>query len=451
MIFPLPTSRGTIERPGGWRRRVAVGSCLLLLAVAGGGGAVAWWGLAMPEPPATVLTDADPRISRALNEARAAVRRSPRSAQAWGELGMTFAANDCAQDACTCFAQAERLDPKDPRWPYLRGLQLASRDLNAAVGEYERGAALAPATVPGPRLRLGEALLTLGRTEDAEVQFREIITQDSGNANALLDLARVAQLRGDGAKALAYLDNAVGNPHVRKAALVLRAQISQSLGRGAEALRALQEAGQAPDDEPWPDLYRAELEQHRTGMQAAVARAVHLRDAGQVDQALALLRDTVEAYPDAAYAWTTLGRTHVGLGDYPRAEAAFRRAVQAAPDLGEARFYLGVAAFAQGKYGPAAECFRMAGELEPQHPLARYNLGQALLRQGDRAGAIDAFRAALRYRPELAEAHRALGALLAEAGGREEALAQLRQAVDLDPADAEAKRLLEQVQRESRR
>ena len=52
-------------------------------------------------------------IVAALAQARAAVQESPRSAAAWGRLGMVLAAHDFRAEANACLAQAERLDPLD--------------------------------------------------------------------------------------------------------------------------------------------------------------------------------------------------------------------------------------------------------------------------------------------------------------------------------------------------
>ena len=47
--------------------------------------------------------------------------------QAWGTLGQAFRANLMEEESLLCFAEAERLDPSNPRWPYYRGGTLMER------------------------------------------------------------------------------------------------------------------------------------------------------------------------------------------------------------------------------------------------------------------------------------------------------------------------------------
>src|SRR5262249_39712413 len=93
--------------------------------------ALGWflWGWATaPAPPAVSLAGADPAVARAIEAARRAVWWKPRSAAAWGRLGQLLRAHGAVPESNRCFAQAERLDPGDPRWPYLQGTGLQSDD-----------------------------------------------------------------------------------------------------------------------------------------------------------------------------------------------------------------------------------------------------------------------------------------------------------------------------------
>jgi HemY protein len=409
-------------------------------------GYLAWRRAAVPQPPAVDLAGADPALARAVGKARQAVLASPREAAPWGRLGMLLSAHEYGPEARACFAEAERLDPAEPRWPYFHALALEGVDPAAALPYLRRAADRAGAGPDTPRLRLAEALLGQGRLDEAAEQFRQALARDPDNARAHLGLARVAQARGDGEDALAHVNRAAAGPSSRKAALLLRAEVCHALGRPGDADRDRRRAADLPDDPPWPDPYAAELEQLRGGVAPTLARASRLFDAGQRAEALALVQRAVDEHPDSIDAWLTLASAQRQLGDLPAAEEALREVVRLDPGLAKGQFLLGAALFAQHKYGPAAECFRKASELEPQHALAHYNLGQCRLRQGDRAGAAEAFRAAVRYKPEMAAAHRALGELLAQDGRRQEALAHLRNAVDLDPADGDARKLLEEVQ-----
>src|SRR5947208_1564349 len=68
-----------------------------------GFGAYAWYARRGPEPPGIALQGIDPAVAAAVEDARAAVRRSPRSADAWGTLGMTLQAHQFLAEAEVCF------------------------------------------------------------------------------------------------------------------------------------------------------------------------------------------------------------------------------------------------------------------------------------------------------------------------------------------------------------
>src|SRR5437762_728489 len=81
-----------------------------------------WWSRRAnpPVPPMVDLTGVDPAVCRAVEAARTAVLQSPKSADAWGKLGMVLMCHGLPVEASkACLVQAERLDPRQPRWPYL--------------------------------------------------------------------------------------------------------------------------------------------------------------------------------------------------------------------------------------------------------------------------------------------------------------------------------------------
>src|SRR5262249_61451661 len=99
--------------------------------------------------------------------ARAAVRRAPQSAAAWGRLGMLLAAHGFYPESVACFAQAQQLDPGEVRWPYFQGVALALTDPDAALPHLRRAVELAGPAADAPRLRLAEVLLGQGQAGEA--------------------------------------------------------------------------------------------------------------------------------------------------------------------------------------------------------------------------------------------------------------------------------------------
>src|SRR5438105_2124637 len=131
--LPHSSSRPRLGRVVVWGAAVALGSaaavlCVVVFTRAG------WQhrdraerspAIAAPAPPMIDATGLDPAVARVVKEAQEAVRQDPASAGAWGKLGMVLAAHGLATGVSgLCFAEAERLDRNDPRWPYLRAVLL---------------------------------------------------------------------------------------------------------------------------------------------------------------------------------------------------------------------------------------------------------------------------------------------------------------------------------------
>jgi tetratricopeptide (TPR) repeat protein len=436
--------------PRGRRLAAGIAAVLGVLVFAAGLGRYLWYGRSAPapNPPAVVLAGRDPEVVAVVERATATVRESPRSAAAWGRLGMVLQAHDYLADARACFVEAQRLDPRDARWPYYLGMNLSSLgEPDAALPELRRAAELCGEDLAIARLRLAELLLQQGHTDEAAEQFRQVLRQDPGHPRAHLGLARVARARGDFPESLAHLAHSRSSPFARKGSAELLAEVHQRLGDRAAADRELHEAAGLTEDRAWPDPFRQEIERLKRGRQEYIARLKPLLARGREVEALALLQERVREDPDSEWAWQWLGQQLLQAKQFAAAERALREAARLRPDSAETLFNLGVALYRQDNTREAADCFRRAAALKPDHALAHFNLGQCLRKQGNRADAIEAFRAAVRWKPTFGDAHTKLGDLLLQDGHHAEALIHVQDALRLNPEDAQARKLLEQMLR----
>jgi tetratricopeptide (TPR) repeat protein len=411
-----------------------------------------WWSRAAKAavPPVVDLTGVDPAVCRAVESARAAILQSPDSADAWGKLGMVLMSHGLPVEASrACLAQAERLEPRQPRWPYLQAVLVITANPDAAIPKLQRAVDLCDCDPDAPRLQLGEVLLDRGRFDQAADQFHRIIQKQPNNARASLDLGRLAYEKGDLSKSISYLEQCLSSEYTRRAANLLMAQVHERLGNKSAAEQAVRQAADLPKDTAWPDRFQDDVDRHQVGKQVMLARADRLIHQAHYPDALRLLQRTVQDYPDSAWAWVMTGRAHLGSNNLPAAERALREATKLGPDVPEAHYFLGVALILQKQYPASADCFRKATELRPDFPLAYYNLGHSLKEQGDDAGAIAAFRTAINCKPDEGRAHFNLAKLLVKRGQKDEALVHLRHAVRLNPSDPAAKQLLEQVEKQA--
>jgi tetratricopeptide (TPR) repeat protein len=433
--------------PAGRKRLRWAGLVLLLL---GGLGAVAIVARARrpgPPPPVVDLGGADPAVAAAIEKARAGVEQGPNDAQAWGFLGMVLHAHEHVAEAAECFRQARRLDAREPRWAYYLGVSLALTDLEAALPCLREAVELWGEGEVAPRLRLAELLLAQGRDDEAEGLFRGVLRQAPHSALAHLGLARLAAQKNDSALALKHLEKCLADPDAQKPARALRAELFHRRGEGAAAERERRLVRSLPDPGSPFDPHLQEMADLQVGRVAAVARARRLFRQGQPGQAIALLQETVRAYPEAGSVWLDLGRAYLDLNDPRQAEPALRAALAREPGRVESSYYLGLALAGQGRIDEAAGHFRQAVRLRPDFVEAHLNLGKCLKHQGKRAEAIAQFRTALRYRPQEATAHVLLGEQLKQEGRTAEAREHLQRAASLDPDNAQARKLLESLPR----
>lgn len=422
------------------------GTALLVCAAALCALALAWsfWGwYSAPAPPAVSFAETDPAVVEAIEGARRTVWRSPRSAPAWGRLGQLLRAHNYLAESNVCFTQAERLDPGDPRWPYVQGLNLQRDDPEAAIRHLQRAVRLCGSVPDAPELCLAELYLQQGRLQEAQRHFEHVLKTDPLNARAHLGLGRLAYERGDPTESVAHLNRAAASRLTQKAAAVLLAQAYHQLGDASAASQARARATDLPNDPPWPDPYMEEIQSLTIGKQFRLARLQALQQQGRVAEVPPFAAKLEEDYPDV-YCLVE-GRQQMDKGNLEAAEQALRKATELAPDSVDAYFDLGTVLLRQKQYRAAGECFERVTKLVTNYGPAYQQLGYCWQMQGNRAEAIRAFQAAVHYMPENADAHRDLGSLLLEDGQAVEARTHLRQALQLQPGDDRAKQLLEEI------
>lgn len=245
-------------------------------------------------------------------------------------------------------------------------------------------------------------MLATGRNVDRAFYGLAIVADRRGEVNKAIRLyARVAagpravaaQLRayrlllGQGLAEFAAreLDEFIANsPENRVAATAGRAQILAELGRSGDAIALLNRATLA-----YPDR-----EEFR------YARAEVLERSGDVNRAIAELREVARTRPDDATAQNALGFTLAEHGiNLPEAETRIRSALAARPDSPAIRDSLGWVLYRRGRAGEALDWLKRAYANDPDPEIATH-LGEAQWTLGDRAGAEKTWREALERTPD---------------------------------------------------
>lgn len=351
--------------------------------------------LEIPRPNLSALQPAPRQKIETLQESLAASIASEGTdalevQEGFGFLGQMFHAFELLDAAEVCYRNAATLAPEDMRWAYYRGLVSNSRgDLETAVAQYELALQLGDESL-APMIRLGDALLELGRATEAEGYYQKALDSDPRSAAAKFGLGRVAALSGDSERAIELFE---------------------------EVLAQQPEASSV--HYPLAQAYRAQ------GDREAAARH------------LALQGDRRVSFPDPlASTVTSIGKSTAleVVADLARMSEGFSE-----------ESFLGfvLSQFAQVP-GSEEQLITMLERLEKseassdaQRARVAYAVGGLLVRRGRDEDAIPYFEQALSGAPDLRDAHVKLGNALARSERFEEALEQYEQALALDGDDSE--------------
>lgn len=394
--------------------------------------------------PTVDLTDMQPAARQRVESMRDGIlellaRDQPQAhdiGQVMGFYGQVLHALDRIDEAMEAYTQARALVPADPRWAYYLALARQGRgELEEAVTGYRTFLELAPQPLPAAHLRLGDALLQLGRLDEAQAAFRtagELATPETAaqiGGAAFYGLGRIAAERGENEVAAELLRRALA---LQPTATVIHyplAQAYRALER--EELARYHLSLQGDREISFPDPLGVVLVGVEKGVALEVARDLAAADdfsetdflgfvgaqignaaAGALEPMTGLIAESREAGTSPlvlARLQAALGSLQARAGDDEAATASFEAALAGDSSLVETRL----------------------------------RLGSSLARLGRFADALTSFDQVLAHRPAVSEATAAeariqRGSVRANLGQLDEARADLEAAVVADPANAEA-------------
>lgn len=395
--------------------------------------------------PDVDLTQTSREVAGAISSARSNVLAEPKSADAWGELGMWLLAHQYEHEANLCLEQAERLDPRDPRWPYLFALNLAVSHRERAVEELRRALKLRDHW-PVAHLRLGELLLAQEQFGAAKQELDIAVQQDANEPRACFNLSRWFLMRGDPETAMSWAIRAARLDSDVRSIHELLATIHQRLGQRGEAEQELQWAEQSTMQEfGWHDQLAAKVLALRkdVGNQLELAQAL-LHDR-RFEEAIQVLREGLHQSDRDVRLFVTLAQTLNQLQRSTEAGSLCQSALTRHPHSAELRFQRGVSEFQMGNVAKAERTFRETLQIKPDHALAHYNLGHVLLKLERPIEAEAEFETAAELRPLFVFSH--VNAARIQLKREELATAEkhLRWAASIAPEDSEVQELLKKL------
>jgi tetratricopeptide (TPR) repeat protein len=406
-------------------------------------------------------------VRKAVETVRQRVLDRPDAATAWGELGMTLFANQYEREGDQCLAEAARLAPTFPVWPYCRAvIALDREDFAAALPFLREALALASAgdgwsdLRPPIRARLAEVLLERQEYAEAERLFKQELARDPNDLRAAFGLGMIARARGDDREAADLFTSARRSPYARKKAAVQLAALA-GIRRDPAAAEHGREAAGLPDDPPWPDPVRAAIAERMVGHRRRVQEATLYEQANRFGDAAQVYLKELEVKPSVR-AYVGAGISLSRIGDYARGLPLLRKAVEFDPNSAEAHHALAMSLYARTKklwedspddpdlkrwLREMIEHARRATELQPDLALSYLFWGVGLKRLGEPDEAIAPLRRGVACEPGEIELQLALGEALLEARKPGEAETHLENARKLDPNDPRPVRALERLRK----
>ena len=210
--------------------------------------------------------------------------------------------------------------------------------------------------------RLGMALKSEGRLDDAVRELAASNALDPGSGSALYNIALIHLTQGHSKLALNEMVQAL--PRIKDAppqAYGEAARLAMQNGDQQSAERLLEQAAKLPGGESAAAIGRAEIKLMQHDAQGAAE----------------ILKDATAHYPQDSEAWALLARTQMSLGNYSEALIASERAVAYNPNSGWYRMLHAQLLDKAGRHDEAAVEYQRAVQVQPDDPVLRKIVAQA--------------------------------------------------------------------------
>jgi len=318
---------------------------------------------------------------------------------AYGELAMTYHAQDLVAPAAVAYENAHLLAPNDKRWPYLQGhLYNDASRVADAIHSFEAAHAI-DRNDPPTLQALGQVYLQQGEFDKAQALFERLSNDKNSRAAALAGLGKVALARHDYRVAVDRFEEALklwpGATRLRQPL----AMAYQGAGDRAKAEETLKQyaidGGEPAVDDPIADALGDKV----AASKVLLRRGQRFGKAQRFDLAEKAFRAAVDADPDNAEALANLGISLANLGRIQEAEASLSKSLAMDAANAVAHMSLGVVYDRQGRDQAAIEQYVAALSRDPDNSQARVYLADAKMRLGQAAEAVPIYREALDKSP----------------------------------------------------
>lgn len=195
----------------------------------------------------------------------------------------------------------------------LSEAQIRTGKFDVAVVNLEQIIELEPGSA-NAHYALSVAYERVSRFELMETELEEALRLDATHRDALAALAKLNLARGDAAAARQHIDSLATQVGSRPDILNFEGQLAELENQPERALT----------------LYRASFAAAANNFTLA-RLANNLEAQGEIQEAIDLLADWLESYPDDSLTWFELGRLYLLSGQLDKAKLAYEEVVRVAP------------------------------------------------------------------------------------------------------------------------
>jgi protein O-mannosyl-transferase len=303
-------------------------------------------------------------------------------------LGVAHFHAGAIDSALTFYQRAAAVDPSYVETYFSMGEAYAAKGELGSAAEAYQEALRRDSTNFGSRNNLADIYLKAGRVDESVAMYERLLRGRPGNARVHNNLAFALERRGDLPRAIEHyreaidLDRRFLHPYVNLGALYRNA------GQPENALAVLEQALPIADGD--------------SKLNYNIARAYEALQ--RTAEAEAAYRRALVAEPRFVDGWVGLGGLIARAGRVDEARDLYEHLVAAIPDSPDLRVNLGGLYLAAGAYERASAEFQEAIKLKSDFAPAYYSLGLLHRARGDSAAARQSFQIAARFGSEPAQA-----------------------------------------------
>jgi tetratricopeptide (TPR) repeat protein len=339
--------------------------------------------------PELDLSAFEPAVRTSVGAARAELEQlvathpaNERLGEAYGELAMTYHAQDLVLPAAVAYADARLLAPREKRWPYLQGhLFNDAARVPEALAAFEAALAI-DGRDPATLLALGRAYLQTGNLERARSLFERLGEDPKARAAAAAGLGKAALLAHGYPDAIAKLEEAL---RLAPDASRLRQPLAsayQAVGdpaRAAANLRLYRADGEEPAvDDPAADA----LSDKVASSKILLRRGQRAANSGRFELAEKAFRAASAADPGSAEAVANHGIALANLGRVEEAQSRLEQSLRMDDTIAIAHLGLAILFDRQERDEAAIQQYQAALKNDASNVRASVYLADALMRQG---------------------------------------------------------------------